>query len=82
MTPHPIFQKVTASPKMIPSLVLERVTPDPRITPREPLAWAGVMANAEWEWAIPTSMMTPRWTATLPREDRIARLGVNATLGG
>ncbi len=42
---------------VIPSLVLERVTPNPRITLREPLTW--VIANAEWECAIPTSMVTP-----------------------
>jgi len=80
MTPHPIFGRVVASSKMIPSLVLERVMPNPRITPREPLRW--VMVNAAWEWVIQRSMMTLRLIVALGREDRIAAaLGVSATLG-
>src|SRR6266404_8857109 len=39
------------------------------------------MANAEWEWAILGSMMTPRLIATLASKDWIAALGVSATLG-
>ncbi len=80
MTPHPIVGRMTASSKMTPSLVLERVTPNPRITRREPLRW--VVVNAAWEWAIPGSMMTLRLIAALGKEDRISALEtVSATLG-
>src|SRR6266404_4126054 len=80
MTPHPVLGRVAVSLKTILSLALERVTPNPRITPREPLRW--VMVNAAWEWAIQRSMMTPRLIVALGREDRIAAaLGVSATLG-